>query len=374
MADDEVAALVIDCGSSMCKAGFCGEETPRVIFPTAYGRPKHPSVTGGIGQKQSYIGHEVQKRRSILNLKYPIERGIVTDWEDMEKIWHHAFYSELRVAPEKHPVMLTEAPLNPIANREKTAQIMFETFRSPALYISVQAVLSLFASACVNGIVLDSGDGVTHTVPIYEGSAIQHAIFRLDLAGHDVTEYLVTILGEQGCILTTPSEREIVRDIKEKLCYVAPDFEQEMAKTDPSLEKSYELPDGQVITVGNQRFRCPEAMFKPSLVGVNECGIHETIYNSIMKCDIDVREDLCANTVLSGGSTMFPGIADRLGREIASLAPATMEVKIIAPPESNYRAWIGGSILASLSSFQRKWISKKEYDEYGQSIVQRKCF
>ncbi|KAJ7663468.1 actin 1 [Mycena olivaceomarginata] len=372
MADDEIAALVgdhpthpvalvltlqvIDNSSGMCKAGF------QLLVVLA-----KRGVMVGFGNNDSYIGDEAQVKRGILSLKYPIKHGIVTNWDDMEKIWHHTFFNELRVAPEEHP--------------GEDDQIMFETFNVPALFVQIQAVLSLYASRRTTGIVMHSGDGVSHTVPIHEGCSLPHAILRLDLAGRHITDCLVKNLGERGYKFTTAAEHKVIHDIKDKLCYVALDFEQELrtAAESSALEKSYELPDGHIITIGNERISlmlktqipCSRGPVPTLMLGLEAQGIHETTFNSIVKCDLDIRRDLYANVVLSGGSTMFPGISHCMQKELESMAPNSMNVRIVAPPGRKYSVWIGGSILSSLSTFQNMWVTKQEYDESGPAIVHR---
>ena len=367
--------LVIDNGTGLSKNGYAGEDQPRTVFPTMLGHPRYDGIMPDVDHyvREYYVGEEAMNLRGVLKLNYPIEHGTVNDWDAMEKIWHYTFHNDLRVNPKEHPVLLTEAPMNPQSNKQKMAEILFETFDVPAFYVSMQAVLSLYASGRTTGTVIDAGDGVIHIVPIYEGFSVSHAIRRIDLAGRDITKYMQTLLRFRGHNFTTSAELEIVRDIKERMCYVAlePEKELHLAEKHQGMEKQYILPDGNPITVGSERFLAPEALFNPPLIGRETLALHDAVFESVQDCDIDLRKDLFQNIVLSGGSTMFPGLKERLHKELDELVPENVEIRIVAPPERRYSVWIGGSILSSLKSFQRLWLSKKEYQEIGPDAVNR---
>lgn len=369
-------AVVLDNGSDTIKAGFAEEDSPQTEFITVVGRPKYAKLQERADREDPLVGIDALDQRSDLDLTYPIENSIITSWDDVETIWKYTF-AKLGASPEERPILLTEAPFNPQVNREKTTEILLETFHTPAIYLAPAPVLSLYASGHKDGIILQSGFGVSYAVPISEGFALRQNISSLDLAGKYLTDYLTKILSERGITLT---EHRIATDVKERLCYVALDFEKEMstAASESGLQRSYELPDGQFVTLGDERFRCPEVLFQPSLADTGSSlspGIHQLVSESIMKCNEDIRNKMYANIVMSGGSTMFNGIRERMRKEITAIAEAspTRKVKVIVPPEPKYSAWIGGSILASLSDFQSMWISKQEYDEEGPSVVNRKC-
>jgi actin len=370
-------AIVLDNGTGITKCGFAGEDQPRSVFSTVIGIPKYGNIFPEYKHytREYYIGEEAMELKGLMKLNFPISHGIVDDWSAMERIWHYTFYTDLRVDPSEHPVLLTEAPLNPRSNRERMTEIMFETFNVPALYIATQAVLSLYASGRATGCVLDIGDGVSHIVPIYEGFALNHAIQRIDLAGRDVTAYLQRLLRQKGFSLITSGELQIVRDIKEKLCYVAIDPEKEImiSKKVAGMEKSYMLPDGEHISVGVERFLAPECFFNPAVLGKELEPLDDVIVGSIAECDVDLRRELYSNIVLSGGSTMFPGLKERLNREIKEQIPESMDIRIISPPERMFSVWIGGSILASLKTFNRMWVTRREYKEMGPQVIHR-CF
>ncbi|XP_074641037.1 alpha-centractin [Tubulanus polymorphus] len=365
--------VVIDNGSGVIKAGFAGDQIPKYHFPNFIGRPKHVRIMAGALEGDVFLGPKAEEHRGLLTIRYPMEHGIVTDWNEMERIWQYIYSKDqLQTFSEEHPVLLTEAPLNPRRNREKAAEIFFETFNVPALFISMQAVLSLYATGRTTGVVLDSGDGVTHAVPIYEGFALPHSIMRVDIAGRDVTRYLQLLLRKEGHNFNTSAELEIVRTIKERACYLAINPQKE--ETIETEKTQYSLPDGSVLEVGQARYRAPELLFRPDLIGDESVGIHEVLIYAIQKSDMDLRRTLFSNIVLAGGSTLFKGFGDRLLGEAKKLAPKDIKLRISAPQERLYSTWIGGSILAALDTFKKMWVSKREYEDEGVRSIHRKTF
>lgn len=371
--------IVIDNGSGAIKAGFAGGEQPDVTFPSFVGRPRHAKVMSGGLDEDFFVGNKAITHRGVLKLNYPISHGIIQnsqDWSDMQKLWEYTL-EELGVQnSEQHPVLLTEAPNNPRSNRAKAAEIFFETFNVPALYVQIQAILSLYASGRTTGVVLDSGDGVTCAVPVYEGFALPHAIQRSDVAGRDVTEYLQLLLQKGGHNLHTSAELEIVKDIKEKICYVSFNIEKAEADAWDDLEPDvpYPLPDGNMIKIRSEKFKAPEVLFNPSIIGQEYGGMHLCLYNAIAKSDMDLRKHFFSTILLAGGSTLFQGLGERLLSELRKLSPRDTKIKIFAPRTRITSTWVGGSILSSLGQFKKLWVTRSEWEEQGKRAIHEKCF
>ena len=390
MEEDEINPhIIIDNGSGYFKAGFSGDEGPKLVFPSCVGYPKYAS---DLNKDEFFVGEDAISKRGVLKLNYPINHGIINNWNDMEKIWHHALFNGLKVPPEDYNIMLTEPILNPKENRGKMAEIMFETYNVSGLYIENPTTLGLYSAGKFSGIVVDSGEGITQIVPIFDGYSISPGINRFNFAGKNLTKIMQILLNENEYKFSTPSELEIVKSIKEKACYVALDYEEEIKSIEPF---DYELPDGTHCITKDERIRCTEALFKPSIFSNDDDelsikwkgtsykesnilekdkGLGYACFDSIQKCDIDVRKDLYNCIVLSGGNSMFNGLPERLTKEIKMLAPESMkeEVKVIASPETKFAAWIGGSILSTISSFKTMLITKEEYEESGVAIIHKK--
>lgn len=384
MSDSFLSPIVIDNGSGVSKAGFAGADVPTCVFDAFVGTPKHRRVMAGAVEGEHFVGKRASELRGLLALRHPLEHGVVTDWADQERVWQHA-YAELRAQPKEHPLLLTEAPLTPRPQRERAAELLFEAFGVPALFISQQAILSLYASGRTTGLVLDCGAGTSSATPVFEGFALPHAIERLDLAGRDVTLHLQRLLRRAGHTFRTSAELEVVRDLKEALCFVALDA----AKAESSASSAsaaaaaaaaasagaerpsqYRLPDGQLIELGAERFRAPEILFRPSLVGDESHGVAECVASAVRRADLELRRPLWANIVLSGGTTLLPGFGERLLHELKALG-GDVKINISAPKERRFSTWMGGSILATLGTFKQMWVLRKEYEDEGASVVNR---
>lgn len=373
--------LVVDNGTGFVKVGYAGSNFPEHVFPSIIGRPilRAEERVGNAAIKDIMIGEEAADNRNFLQVTQPMEHGIVKNWEDMKLLWDYTFDQKLKVDPRGRKVLLTEPPMNPKVNRQRMCQVMFEEYGFDGVYVAIQAVLTLYAQGLTTGVVVDSGDGVTHIVPVYEGYAMPHLTRRLDIAGRDVTRYLIKLLLMRGYAFNRTADFETVREIKEKLCYVSYDLEQDTRLSEETtvLVESYTLPDGRTIKVGPERFEAPECMFQPHLVDLEQPGVAEMLFGAIQAAPVDVRTDLYKHVVLSGGSSMYPGLPSRLEKEMKQLYltrvlngdPSRLnkfKIKIEDPPRRKHMVFLGGAVLADIMrSRQDFWISREEWFEKG---------
>lgn len=380
--------IVLDQGTGFVKIGYAGSNFPEHTFPSIVGRPilrAEERALSDVEIKDIMCGDEASQVRSALQLSYPMENGIIKNWEDMEHLWDYSFFERLQKDTTGQKVLLTEPPMNPLKNREKMVEVMFEKYQFGGVYVAIQAVLALYAQGLSSGVVVDSGDGVTHIIPVYESVVLNHLTKRLDVAGRDVTRHLIDLLSRRGYAFNRTADFETVRQIKEKLCYVSYDLELDsrLARETTTLVENYELPDGRVIKVGSERFEAPECLFQPSLVDVEQVGIGELLFNTVQSADVDIRSTLYKSIVLSGGSSMYPGLPSRLEKEIKQLwlsrvlnGDATrldkFKVRIEDPPRRRHMVFIGGAVLANIMADKdHMWISKQEWEEYGPQILSK---
>lgn len=401
-------AVVIDCGTGYTKMGYAGNTEPQYIIPSCIAIKESAKVGDqairrlgkGVEDLDFYIGDEALDAANY-TVKWPIRHGIVEDWDLMERFLEQSIFKYLRSEPEDHYFLLTEPPLNTPENREYTAEIMFESFNVPGLYIAVQAVLALAASwtsrqvgdRTLTGTVIDSGDGVTHIIPVAEGYVIGSCIKHIPIAGRDITYFIQQLLREREVNIPPEQSLETAKAVKERFSYVCPDIVKEFNKydSDPgkwikryeSVNAITKQPFG--IDVGYERFLGPEIFFHPEFANPDfTTPISESIDFVIQNCPIDVRRGLYKNVVLSGGSTMFRDFGRRLQRDLkkmvearlkmseelsgGKLKPTPIDVQVITHHMQRYAVWFGGSMLASTPEFYQVCHTKADYDEYGPSI------
>jgi len=373
------------------KVGYAGSNFPEHVFPSLVGRPilrAEERQSSGLQIKDIMVGDEAAEHRTYLQTSHPMEHGIIKNWPDMKHLWDYTFHEKLKIDPRGRDlkILLTEPPMNPKQNREKMCEVMFEEYGFGGVYVATQAVLTLYAQGLATGVVVDSGDGVTHIVPVYEGFAMPHLTRRLDIAGRDVTQYLIKLLLMRGYAFNRTADFETVRMIKEKLCYVSYNLEQDLKLSEETtvLVESYTLPDGRVIKVGSERFEAPECMFQPHLVDVEQPGVAEMLFQTIQAAAVDIRTELYKHIVLSGGSSMYPGLPSRLEKEMKQLyltrvlggdgsRLSKFKIRIEDPPRRKHMVFLGGAVLADImKSRQEFWLSAQEWQESGAAAVERK--
>ena len=364
--------IIIDLGTGYCKSGFSTDEIPSSIISCLVGKPKYASGRVGFDKKKFFVGKEASAISGVLNINNPVSEGVINNWDDIEKLLGYIFSSELKVEPSEYNILLTETPMNPKENKEKLAQIMFENFNVQRCYIALESLLSLFSAGKDTGISVDIGDGISSFVPIYYGCSLPYAIIRSNVAGRLLTKYLNELLEKKGYNFSTMAEKEIIKDIKEKGCYISNDnYENELKNIDNFL---YELPDGNKIELKEERIKCPEVLFNPSIINNNDKNVSQNCYEAVEKCDNEIKKDIYKCIDLTGGSSMFPGLEERFYKEIKDLVDIDMknEIKIENLNGRKYGVWTGGAIL-TMSGFELKWITKAEYEESGDLIVHKKC-
>lgn len=365
--EDEILPVVLDFGGSRSRAGFASLDDPELVIPSITGRPK-PFDYGNESLKSLYVGKEAEELLTSLTICSPIERGVVSNWDDLEEIMLLT-YNSLGVEPEDHPVLWSEHVFPPRKHQEKLAELFFETLSVPSLYIGAEAALSLYSAGKTCGLVLASGDGITHTVPIYDGYASEHSIERFPMGGKDVTEYLARILRERGYSFSSSSEMYLLKCLKENTGFVALDYEDSLQLPDSTYETNFCLPDGQELEIGNERFRCAEVMFSPSLIGKDMGGIHRMLYDSFETCDVDIKAQLYGHVLLSGGNTLFSGMKERMVQELDALSPSYKKFNVQVHPDGELATWKGGSVLGSLSTFGEISVGIDKYLEQGPSVL-----
>lgn len=371
------SSVIIDSGTDTIKLGMAGDEAPRHIIPSLIGYSPYPALDVAIDKVNYKIGEKAFKKRGLLNTKRPIQKRKIVDFESMERIWHHSLFNILKVDSSENSVLLTESCEYTDTCRRKIAEIFFEFFNSPSIYLGNQGMLGLFSTGSTRGVVLDSGEGGSHVIPIYEGYISPYSIDKIDVSGNDITSHLYELLNKKGLTFSQHYDFDLIKDIKESKCFVSLNYEKELKEfieNANTKEVVYELPDKQKVNFGKELIEAPEIIFNPDKIGKKPFGMGELIYKSYFSIDTEIRKALFSNIVLVGGNTLFNNLPERICLNIKSFGGNSVDFKIVAPAERKYAPWIGGSVLACMTPFEGMWVTKKEYEEYGSNIMNLKRY
>ena len=373
--------IIVDIGSGEVKAGFSGEEKPKIIFKNYFGEPKYKKVLRTFEKENQelndqYIGDDCDKYMGLIKLRFPVKHGVFENEQDILSVFNY-LYSKLGINSQEikeHPLLLTEPLLNPYINREKIAYSLFDNLGVPALFFASQPILSLFSTSSTSGTVLESGEGVTQSCVVYEGYSIPSSYERYNYGGADVTEYLKNLLKKRGYHFYNSTEFRLVNEIKENscFCYGNNNIKNDIGDAKKSANKNpinYYLPDGSSISVGDERLLAPEILFNPEYIGKEYLSFPDMIINSINKVDIQLKQKSYENILLSGGNTNFNGLNEQLHFELKNKLNKNMKINLNKLEKPQYCCWIGGNIISTLEVFKKMWVTKNDWNEKGSKVI-----
>ena len=372
--------IVVDIGSGEVKAGFSGEENPKVIFQNYFGEPKYKKILRTFNNEnqeinEQFIGEDCEKYMGLIKLRFPVKHGVFESEQDVLSVFNH-LYSKIGLNSQEikeHPVLITEPLLNPYTNREKIAYSLIDNLGVPALFFASQPILSLFSTSNTSGTVLESGEGVTQSCVIYEGYSISSSYERYNYGGGDVTEYLKNLLRKKGYHFYNSSEFRLVKDIKENSCFCYPNnANNDIEETKRSANKNpnnYYLPDGSCILIGDEKLLAPEILFNPEYIGKEYLSFPDMIISSINKVDIQIRLKSYENILLSGGNTCFNALNEQLHSELKNKLIKNMKININKSVKPKYSCWIGGNIISTLEIFKKMWVTRNDWNEKGTKVI-----
>lgn len=360
--------VVLDIGQFSSKIGFAGEDNPSNVFLTIVGKPKYHDIEGQYTQQKQelYVGEEIQSL-GLYKIFYPIQKGEVVNWNHFKKIMEYIFYN-LRVDSTLVNILYAIHPLFPKKEIHRLFELFLEDYQCMAFYPVLDSMLTLYSGGFQTGLVIEIGDSSTRIIPIYEGYKINHAIKILETGGKVLTRYMgEKIKNSVGFSVDSSLRKELVRALKERACFVSLDYKEDVKRSD-QYEKEYSLPDGTTISLSRERFEIPELLFNPTS-DLEAIPLHKAILDSVEACDVDIRSDLLNNIFLSGGSSMFPNLKQRiileLELELMRRKKKDQRIRIIAPRERTYSVWVGGSILAMIPEFEDNWVTRADYFKEG---------
>ena len=373
--------IIIDIGSGEVKAGFGGEENPKIIFKNYFGEPKYRKVLCSCEQeitniKEKYIGNDCENLLGLIKLRYPVNHGVFDDEKDIFPLFSY-IYSKLNINSQEikeHAILITEPILNPKTNREQISKILFDNFDVPAIFFASQPILSLFSTSATSGLILESGEGVTQSCVVFEGYNIPSSFERYNYGGRDVTDYLKNMLKKRGYNFYNSSELKLVNDIKENMCYLETNKRNEYINAKKTLNKKltpYYLPDGSNIFIGDEIILAPEILFNPEYVGKEYLSFPDMIITSINNIDIQLRKKSFESILLSGGNTAIKELNEKLTDELKNRLGKNFPINIIENEKikPQNRCWVGGNIISTLEIFKKMWVTKSDWNENGSEIM-----